>query len=741
MLKDPSNTHFHLARQFVEQTSQHVFVTGRAGTGKTTFLKSIRDKGAKKMAVVAPTGVAAINAGGVTLHSFFQLPFGPFVPSVGGGRSGGEHISSEYELLKNVRLNSAKRELLRELELLVIDEVSMLRADTLDAIDCVLRHIRQQPLFPFGGVQMLYIGDLFQLPPVVNPSEWEILRPYYSSAFFFDARALQNAPPLYLELKKIYRQNEAAFIRILDHVRNNQATPGDLDQLHRRYDPSFQPDSEDNYITLTTHNARAESINQQQLAKLPAELRSFEGVIRGEFSEKALPAEKTLYLKPGAQIMFIKNDKGDSRRYFNGKIGQIQRIQGDEIVVRFPEEEAELSLEKETWRNIRYSYNREKDKIEEEELGTFSQYPVRLAWAITIHKSQGLTFTKAIIDAGASFSPGQVYVALSRLTSMEGMVLYSRIHPSAIQTDQRVLAFTQSEMAEQQLRDRLSQDQLTFAGQHLIQSFNWNALVARVEELSETSEELAASARKQTPSWYGRMRRMTMDQQAISEKFTREIEQLLLKAEREGFGQLFRRISAAQEYFTKALDEQLVSVQQRAEALRLKPSAKKRFSDVQALEASLVRKRQQLYQAFRMAEGLMNGADLTDLLQIAEQKVEAPHQPDSPTSTLAGNPKPEKGETVRISLQLYLQDKSIAQIADLRAMAASTIERHLSTMVYSGDLHISKMVAPHKIRPALEVIDQTGSASLKKLKDKLGSAYSYAEIRALVSHWRKSKGL
>ena len=409
---DSSNSLLQQAIAFVNQTSKHVFLTGKAGTGKTTFLKYIQEHSFKKMAVVAPTGVAAINAGGVTIHSFFQLPLGPYLPSLQhnwelfDGR-----VNNQHSLFKNLRLSSAKRDLLRELDLLVIDEVSMVRADMLDAVDVILRHVRRQPAAAFGGVQVLYIGDLFQLPPVVKNDEWELLKQHYQSPFFFDAKVVQEDPPVYIELKKIYRQSDQGFISILNNIRNNKCSAEDLEKLHHFYKPDFYPAGEAHYITLTSHNEKAEAINRRELAKLPGKTYSYHAEISGEFYDRSYPAEEVISLKVGAQIMFIKNDKGENRRFYNGKIGVIKNVFEEKIYVSFPDETETLAVEKETWQNIKYNYNKEKDRIEEEELGTFRQYPIRLAWAITIHKSQGLTFEKAIIDAGASFAPGQVYVA------------------------------------------------------------------------------------------------------------------------------------------------------------------------------------------------------------------------------------------------------------------------------------------------------------------------------------------
>ncbi|HYE53487.1 MAG TPA: AAA family ATPase, partial [Chitinophagaceae bacterium] len=481
---DAANNNFRKAVAFVNQTNSHLFLTGKAGTGKTTFLRYIRDNCFKKTAIVAPTGVAAINAGGVTIHSFFQLPMGAFLPTGHGNLDTFEgKIFNQNSLFKNLRLNAAKRELLRELDLLIIDEVSMVRADTLDAIDAVLRHVRRQPLQPFGGVQVVYIGDLFQLPPVVRPEEWRLLQQYYKSPFFFDALVMQQVPPVYIELKKIYRQSDETFIHILNNIRNNCCTSADLQHLHEYYRPAFIPPVNEHYITLTSHNDKADTINRAELNKLSGRLHIFRAVITGEFNERSYPAEEELQLKSGAQVMFIKNDKGDNRRFYNGKIGIIHSIDEDEqVMISFPGEPELLKLEQEKWQNIRYVFNKEKDTFEEEELGTFTQYPIRLAWAITIHKSQGLTFDKAIIDAGASFAPGQVYVALSRLTGLGGLVLRSRINPDSIRTDERVLNFVQEELPDHRLQETLEQEQQAFIKSTLLKKFDWSKISASAEQ-------------------------------------------------------------------------------------------------------------------------------------------------------------------------------------------------------------------------------------------------------------------
>jgi PIF1-like helicase len=599
------NTTFQLASQFVNQTSRHIFLTGKAGTGKTTFLKYIRDTCLKKMAVAAPTGVAAINAGGVTLHSLFQLPFGPFIPAPFRGWDHSGTINDPHTLFKNIRLSANKRDLLQELELLIIDEISMVRADMLDAVDTVLRHFRQEPHLPFGGVQVLYIGDLFQLPPVVSREEWDLLRAYYDSPFFFDAQCIRSSPPVCLELKKVYRQKEAAFIDILNNIRNNRATEEDLEQLHFHYQPDFQPSRSENYIILTSHNAKAAQINQAELDGLRGKPYAFEASVTGEFNERSFPADKNLYLKEGAQVMFIKNDKGETRRYFNGKIGRIERISGDKIAVVFPGEREELVVEQEVWKNIRYNYDREKDKIDEEELGSFSQYPLRLAWAITIHKSQGLTFERAVIDAGASFAPGQVYVALSRLTHLDGLILHSRIYPGSISTDERVIAFTESVLAETAWRNQLRGEQEAFIRQIITKAHSWEAVE---EEFSLLTQGDEGPVRQPTLSLDlpGHFAGILSRHRETGIKFSRQLDLLLDAAAKEGQPALQQRVEAATSYFIRSIDLELIApVREQIATARKMKTNKRQLQTLMGLKMLFERKKRHLEKARQIVSDLV----------------------------------------------------------------------------------------------------------------------------------------
>ncbi len=428
-----SNPQLDLAYDFLSSTGENVFLTGRAGTGKTTFLRNLRERSPKRMIVVAPTGVAAINAGGVTMHSFFQLPFGLFVPGTTRQGDGGE--GSERH-----RFSKVKIAIIKSLDLLVIDEISMVRADTLDSIDEVLRRFRDRTK-PFGGVQLLMIGDLGQLAPVVRDDEREILRKYYPSPYFFDSRALKLTSYTSIELRHIYRQSDAHFIDLLSRVRENRIDEETLRTLNERHRPGFDPPQSEGYIILTSHNNTAKRINEEKLAAIPAREYIYDAETEGDFPEYMYPVEAELRLREGAQVMFTKNDPSPEKRFVNGTVGTVVRLEEDYIEVR-PGEGEPIAVEQTEWENVKYSIDPATNRIVEQKEGVFRQYPLKTAWAITIHKSQGLTFERAIIDAADSFSHGQVYVALSRCRTLEGMVLRTPLGRGAIISDTTVDGFS-----------------------------------------------------------------------------------------------------------------------------------------------------------------------------------------------------------------------------------------------------------------------------------------------------------
>lgn len=536
------NEIFDLAYRFVTETSENIFLTGKAGTGKTTFLKYLKENSTKNIVVAAPTGVAAINAGGVTLHSLFQLPFHPFLPTK----------NNKEELLAKMRYNKQRQDLLRKMDLLVIDEISMVRCDVMDAIDTILKHARRNYHLPFGGVQLLCIGDLHQLPPVAQNHEWNILSEFYQSPFFFDSQAIKEQSPLLIELTKIYRQKEDSFVRLLNKVRNNQMDADDFEDLHLRFEPTFRPERDEKYITLTSHNNQADNINQQELYKLDTPSFKYKAVVEEEFPENMYPVEFELSLKKGAQVMFLKNDL-IQKRYYNGKIGVIKSLEKEKIIVDC--DGFEIEVGKETWDNSRYTLNRADGKLEQETLGTFTQYPLRLAWAITIHKSQGLTFEKVMIDAGAAFSSGQVYVALSRCTSLEGIVLLSKIPPAAIHSNDNVIIGQQSLSYKGSLVERFAGARQLFTQQLLEDIFSFREMNSAVEQTAFLIQQHKDKLNSDATGWIENFKNHLAADKEVGLKFIGHIS-FLMKDEGiiENNAALQKRISDAANHFVPKLE-------------------------------------------------------------------------------------------------------------------------------------------------------------------------------------------
>jgi PIF1-like helicase/Helix-turn-helix domain/HRDC domain/Helicase len=555
---DTTNEMFQLAIQLVNQSNRNIFLTGKAGTGKTTFLKYIRENCPKQMAVVAPTGVAAINAGGVTIHSFFQLPLSPFIPEVRGTgfSDSGQEVSNRHSLVSRLRFNNDRKKVLQQLELLIIDEISMVRCDILDAIDTVLKHIRQRHGEKFGGVQVLFIGDMLQLPPVVKEQEWNVLSEYYRGQYFFDSQVLQDEPPVYIEFNKIYRQKDEQFISLLNQVRNNELDEDGMRILDSRFHPTFRRSKQDGYIILTTHNNKAGQINATELGKLDSKVFSFEAEVKEEFSDRAYPAEQVLHLKLGAQVMFIRNDTSEKgKRYFNGKIGIVSKLESDKIFVRCDEEGGDIEVQKEKWENIRYTLNKSTRQLESDVLGSFTQYPLRLAWAITIHKSQGLTFEKAIIDAGEAFAPGQVYVALSRCVNLEGMVLQSRIRSSGLFSDQRIVEFSQRSATSGQLQQELAIARKHYQQVILLSVFDFAMAINNSRELLGYLLEHTSSFNIESYSWMQELLDRVSKLQDTARKFQVQMTTLFQQPETaEQEQNLKERVKAAANYFITQID-------------------------------------------------------------------------------------------------------------------------------------------------------------------------------------------
>ncbi|MGC3978188.1 MAG: AAA family ATPase [Paludibacteraceae bacterium] len=530
---------YEIADKFAAQTKRNIFLTGKAGTGKTTFLQKLKEKTYKQMAVVAPTGVAAINAGGTTIHSFFQLPLMPFIPTIEGRK----------ELISKLKMQRNQRRVIRELELLVIDEVSMVRADVMDAIDTVLRHIRYRPKEPFGGVQVIFIGDMYQLPPVMKDDEWRILSNYYEGIYFFHSKVIDEESLIYIEFDKIFRQSDMNFISLLNKIRNNVLDNDAFETMSRCYRPGFIAPQDSTYITLTTHNYKADRINQGELKKLETASYTYSAQVKGDFPERNFPVDLELTLKIGARVMFLKNDTEVPRRFYNGKIGKITAFGEDSITVECPGADV-IDVSRMEWNNIRYSANEVTQQIDEEILGVFRQFPLRLAWAITIHKSQGLTFDKAVIDAEDAFASGQVYVALSRCRTLEGVVLTSPIHQFAVHNDDKIVAFSKQKNSLNELHTQLKKSENDFFTFLLLGIFDFRAIVTNVKNLIETIKQNELLQTKEVFDFSENLLRQSAELQDIAGNFSQQLLNICSQSPL-NHTYLQQRLQAAEKYFTE----------------------------------------------------------------------------------------------------------------------------------------------------------------------------------------------
>jgi hypothetical protein len=698
-----------LAEQFVNQTSQHVFLTGKAGTGKTTFLKHIVQTTHKHAVVAAPTGVAAINAGGVTLHSLFQLSFAPHVPD----ESNKQDIS---------HFSQQKLDVLRKMELLIIDEVSMLRVDTLDAIDAVLRRVRHTTR-TFGGVQMLYIGDMFQLPPVVNDEEWAILHDYYPSQFFFHAHALKKIPPVYIELKKVYRQQDRDFINLLNKVRNNVMQPSDFELLNRRYIKNFVPPEDKKFIMLTTHNYQADRINSDKLNELKTQIYEFKGIIKDNFPDYMLPAENTLRLKKGAQIMFVKNDSSLEKQYYNGKIGTITKISNNEIMALCENETTEITLHTETWENKKYTLNKESGEMEEELLGAFTQYPLRLAWAITVHKSQGLTFNNVILDISRAFAAGQAYVALSRCTSIEGIVLQSPVSPACIQTDSYAIELSQKERPQSELEDTLKNQKKIFWTERLKDYFSLKYLYSIFYSIEKLLKDKTGVEYKDAKVLLDKFRKFADSQKDTIIKFQNQLQNLTANTdENSDFSQIKNRCQKAVEYYYPLyIKELLLPLRENIDNFHSAKKAKTYFKNLLEIEKDLTLFIEDLKKVEYFDKALIDSKSLVI--------------PERYLREIPKTQKQNKGDSAKLSLELMQQGKSMAEICKERNLKESTIMEHLSRYISTNQVSIFSLVPPEKVAKILPLIESVTQSGATPVKEQLGDGFSYDEIRAVARYY------
>lgn len=710
------------AWDIIEKTRANLFLTGKAGTGKTTFLRELKRRSPKRMVVLAPTGIAAINAGGVTIHSFFQLPLSPYLP----GTTFGGREQRRYQFSKQ------KRNIIRTMDLLVIDEISMVRSDLLDAVDSVMRRYRQHNL-PFGGVQLLMIGDLGQLAPVTTADEEQLLRQYYDSPYFFSSNALQQAGYLTVELKKVFRQQDAAFISLLNQIRDNHATRETLNRINERYIPGFVPERGSDYIQLTTHNRQAQSINEAELRAINAPLQRFAAEVEGTFPETSFPADQVLTLKRGAQVMFIKN--APDHRFYNGMLGEVTDIFDGTITVRSKDTGESIALERMEWTNAKYTLNEQTKEIEETVEGTFRQYPVRLAWAITIHKSQGLTFNHAIIDASRSFSHGQTYVALSRCRSLEGMVLSQPLSPSAIIGDETVDQFTHQ--LQPPTDTQITELEQLCTLQTIAELFCLRSVEESMNHFRRTLEEFFQHRNPKLVEAYRQTTNTFAELHDVAEKFRVQYTRMLNDAGTVADAALQDRIHKGSAYFLSKAMPLLTLVRQTTLSTDNKIAQKQLSDRLPTLREELEVKCQLLdYEQTatftvtdymkRKAQFLLGQADEAGTSARAKKKKEP-------------KTKEPKTPTREITLNMYRQGMAIDLIAHERSLTTSTILGHLLPYIKEGQIDCRQFVSEEHERALTAYLAQHPDVtSWSAIRAAMGNDYTYDEIRlvtALTGHY------
>lgn len=711
------NEELRRAWQIVESTGINIFLTGKAGTGKTTFLRTLKEKLPKRMIVVAPTGIAAVNAKGVTIHSFFQLPLSPFVPG----------SSFQGNQRSHFRFSKQKINIIRSIDLLVIDEISMVRADLLDAVDDALRRFRRSRL-PFGGVQLLMIGDLQQLAPVVKDDEWSMLSKYYDTMYFFGSHALRQTPYATIELKQVYRQSDERFLSILNKVRANKVDAETLALLNSRYIPNFQPPKGDSYIQLTTHNAKAHDINRMKLMMLPGQPYTFKATVEGEFPELSYPTDETLTLKVGAQVMFVKNDSSGGHRYYNGMICTITRFTEDGFTVTDSDNGTEIEVGRETWENNRYVLNEETKEITEQLEGTFTQFPVKTAWAITIHKSQGLTFDRAIIDVQWSFSHGQTYVALSRCKTLEGIVLSAPIAPNAIINDSAVTAYTDdipNHIPDNGQMEELKRDYFCTLIKEL---FGFDDML---HHLNSVYSIISYNFRRQQDfieAYAGQQQLFSSEIMPKAQKFVAwAVPRITAGGDYASDDVLQEQVKKGAVIFANKLQPLLELARKTSPATDNK-DLKKRLAE--AVE-NLVR--EVTVKIKIMQHSSAAGFYVNDYLRHKAVYLigDEDSEPKKKREKKAKEPKAPKIPTHEISYQLYKEGKTPAEIAMIRQLAVSTVNSHLVRYVQAGEIELSELMPMEHIILGKKALEN--HRSLKEAFNSLSGQVSYGELNLIIA--------
>ena len=727
-----TNQKLEFVEELVLYTDSHVFLTGRAGTGKTTFLKSLQDKTYKRMVVVAPTGVAAINAGGQTIHSFFQLPFGPQIPEDAPKTHSEESqeptpnasvkaLASQYQKLSKTKLN-----IMQSLDLLIIDEISMVRADVLDAIDAVLRRARRSKK-PFGGVQLLMIGDVHQLAPVAKPEEWEILSRYYQSVYFFGSHVLQKTPYLCVELDHIYRQHDADFIGLLNKVRENRMDTECIRLLNQRCLPDFTPGDEEGYITLTTHNFQADEINESKLLALPSKSLFFKAEVKGTFPESTYPTKENLELRIGAQVMFVKNDPSPEKAFFNGKIGRVVGYDEDTHAIAVRCDDEVISVSPLTWQNMEYSINAENQNIEEKEIGSFTQVPLRLAWAVTIHKSQGLTFDKLIVDAAQAFAHGQVYVALSRCTSLQGLVLKTSIPSNALVNDASVNQFVEHIPELEPTQEKVDRLRHEFELATMLELVDFYGLYNAFGKLMKVLYENTTLFEADLIHDLSQCRNKFLEELCgVGSKFENQIKSLHAQVPCcEQNTILQERLKKGAAYFKEHLENLTIGFS----GLSLKTGNKainKRLDDM------LAQFKEDLAVKQRCLESVLNGFSIENYLKARALASidESEAKPKSKTKTKKQQePKEPKISTFEITKTMLDEGLSIKEIAKERDMAVATIYGHIYRLIEQDEFDALQFVSEDHYHTIRDYFESTCDPTISSAKDVLGDQFGYGEIK------------
>lgn len=743
-----STDKLELAAKFVNNTGAPIFLTGKAGTGKTTFLRNLVNQTHKRHVILAPTGIAALHAKGVTIHSQFLLPMGSFLPvrEPEGNFTDQFGFFTQHTLARKHPLNHLRKSVLRAIDLLVIDEVSMLRADILDAIDYRMRSVKGNFNEPFGGVQVLMIGDLYQLPPIVREQEWQILSRFYPSMHFFEAKALQNSGMVYLELDKIFRQQDQEFIDVLNHLRDNQITPDDIRLLNKHFKTAEEVKELPACITITTHNKKADELNQKELQALDETSFYYDAEVTDDFPESLFPLPRRLELREGAQIMFVKNDSSGYAQYFNGKLATVFSLKKEEITVKLEGSEQEYILRKELWENKKYIINSQTKELDEEVIGTFSQYPVKLAWAVTVHKSQGLTFDRAVIDVGQAFAPGQVYVALSRLRSLDGLILRSRIQSDLIFSDNQVVNFSQGVKSQSRLEDLLHQHQNQYLGQLLNRSFDFKGILQDLEYFQKNQESSLEFEDPEMLVAIPEVFQLLAEERENTQRFARQLFQLLQTQQED---KLMERLEKGGQYYRELLSRTLKRILVHRGMVEQFSQTKKYLEGLDGIEEGVLKKYLEISKVGRLIQAILKGdipGKMDDLemqvkslrlqfLEIAKGKASEKIK-DIKTKTgrkkaSSAKPKRKKGDTHEVTFEMHKAGKSIEEIAKERILAESTIKSHLAKGIELGRIELEDCLPESVI---LEINSQLDNfKDMASIREHFEGKYDYGTVKMVIA--------